>query len=271
MTETAKFITQDEVVAAAESLVAANARVTILAVREKLGRGSFTTVKKFLDRWQSSSESQQQPLPVPPQLESLWIEARRAADANLAAERESLNALTVELDARLENMEAALVEAEGALRLAETRFADKAAELERTQSLLEDMQRQRERIESKLANSEATLTQERVSWTTSLREMHEHFARINEAQCSLLTQGIALAERVETSSTLVTKEFAEFRAAESHSRNSSSEKLSTQMATMLEPVSAIPSRLTEVERQIRRQNRHQTSKRQRIVSRGPKY
>jgi len=108
MSEKQNPITENEVIAAADALQAAGMKITILAVREKLGRGSFTTVKKFLDRWQSSAEPQQQQQPVPPQLESLWNEARRAADANLASERESLNELAFELETRLASMQEAV-------------------------------------------------------------------------------------------------------------------------------------------------------------------
>lgn len=261
MSNTQNPITQNEVSDAAEALQVAKAKVTILAVREKLGRGSFTTVKKFLDHWQSSKSAPlQQAPPVPPQLESLWIEARRVAEANLAVERESLSALALQLDTRLEEMEVATIEAQNANRLLEVRLNDKSGELERTQATLEDLRRQRDNMQSKLESSEATLSGERASWTSHLREISEQFAKLNESQIDLLSQGTALADALQVSTTALAREVADFTVSESKCRVLSTEKLSAHMASLLQPVSAISARLTEVERQMRKLNRRQLPK-----------
>lgn len=260
MTDTQNPITQNEVASAAAALQASNTKVTILAVREKLGRGSFTTVKKFLDRWQSSSETQHQAPPVPPQLESLWIEARRVADANLAAERESISALALELDTRLKDMEVARIETENARLTSDTRFADKTAELERTQVILEDLQRQRDHFQSRLESSEAALLQERASWTTNLSEVSEQLARLNESQVIIQNQGLMLAETVQISGTALLREIADFIVNESNARVWSAQKLCVQIETLLQPVTGISPRLAEVDRQLRKLHRQQVTK-----------
>lgn len=261
MSNTPNPITQDEVSAAADALLVAKSKVTILAIREKLGRGSFTTVKKFLDHWQSSrSDTQQQSSPVPPQLESLWIEARRAAVAALGAEREALDLLALELETRFEEMEVAMTEAQNARRLAEVRLADKSTELDRTHTILEDLRQQRDRIQSKLEISEAALSQERASWTGHLREMNEQFAKLNESQLGLQSQGASFAEAMQMSANALAREVMDFTISETKGRASTAEKLSAQMASLLDPISGISSRLTEVDRQVRNLNRRYAHK-----------
>lgn len=248
MSEKQHPITENEVIAAAETLQAAGIKITILAVREKLGRGSFTTVKKFLDRWQSSTEPEQQQQPVPPQLESLWNEARRAADANLASERESLNDLAFELETRLASMEEAVVKSENARLLADARLADKSAELDRASAALEDHRRQRDYLQSKLENAEIALSQERTSWTSQMKELSERLFALNKAQAALSDQGTAFNEALRVSSDELLSEFATFAENESRHRASNTELMTSHLARLLEPLTGIPSRLTEVNR-----------------------
>lgn len=241
-------ITENEVVAAAEALQVAGIKITILTVREKLGRGSFTTVRKYLDRWQSSTEQLQQPEPVPPQLESLWNEARRAADANLSSERESLNELAFELDTRLASMEDAVMTSENARLLADARLSDKSAELERASTALEDHRRQRDYLHSKLESAEIALVQERMSWTNQLKELSERLSALNKGHEALHDQGAALNKTLRMSSDELLREFSAFAENEGRHRASNAKQMSFELARLLEPFSGIPSRLTEVNR-----------------------
>ena len=116
---------------------------SIVNVKARIGAGSYTTVKKFLDRWKEerSAKSAAAP-PTPPELEAtgqeftrrLWIQASTvaeegtaAADAEIAAIRQDLNDARSEI-ARLEALEAEQAErlrhSEARLRKTELQLAE---------------------------------------------------------------------------------------------------------------------------------------------------
>ncbi|MFA5937788.1 MAG: DNA-binding protein [Sinimarinibacterium sp.] len=174
-------ITYQDVAAAAQALANAGEKVTTIAVREQLGRGSFSTIKKHLDRWyaeQAPTGPAPAP-PVPPQLESLWSEARREAEERLAAERAALEQLSTQLDERLHAMEVVTEEAQRARANAEARLADKDLELSRLAPLLDDLRVQRDRAQDALA---AQLDRERDAWTARLDALQAQLADIQQVQ-----------------------------------------------------------------------------------------
>ncbi|NKF24413.1 DNA-binding protein [Solimonas marina] len=145
-------ISFDQVAAAAQSLQQAGAKVTTLTVREKLGRGSFSTIKKFIDQWRQAGalEVSTSSGEVPPQLETLWLAAQRAAEERLSREREALETLAGELESRLAQMEGTVQDATRARQHAEDRIRDKDAELARLSSLLQATTARADRTDANL-------------------------------------------------------------------------------------------------------------------------
>lgn len=183
MSETPAPITYDDVVSAAQALLNGGEKATTIAVREQLGRGSFTTIKKHLDRWNAEQAPSPAPAPsVPPQLESLWTEARREAEERLAAERAALEQLSAQLDARLHAMEVATAEAQRERASAEARLADKDLELGRLAPLLDDMRVQRDRALAARDAMAGQLDRERDAWIARLDTLHARLADIQQAQ-----------------------------------------------------------------------------------------
>jgi hypothetical protein len=132
MTEVVTAITLEDVRAAAETLLGAGKKVSSLSVREQLGRGSFTTVKKFLDQLKASPAPAGQPgAAVPPQLESLWMEARREAETAFVADRKNLELMAAGLETKMLHLEAVAAEAHARLQEVERRLADRNEELKR--------------------------------------------------------------------------------------------------------------------------------------------
>lgn len=183
MSEAPAPITYDDVVSAAQALLNAGEKATTIAVREQLGRGSFTTIKKHLDRWNVEQAPSPAPAPsVPPQLESLWGEARREAEERLAAERAALEQLSAQLDARLHAMEVATAEAQHERASAETRLADKDLELGRLAPLLDDMRVQRDRALAARDALAAQLDRERDAWIARLDAQQAQLVDLKQAQ-----------------------------------------------------------------------------------------
>src|SRR5262245_720932 len=69
-------ITQEQVFEAAASLLANQQTVTVQAVREAIGAGSFTTITPHLRQWREETKVIPTPAPLPPEVE---VAANRAA------------------------------------------------------------------------------------------------------------------------------------------------------------------------------------------------
>lgn len=261
-------ITYEDVAGAAEALRAADTKVTILAIREKLGRGSFSTVKKHLDRWQSG-EQLPTAAPVPAQLESLWNEARRAAEAGLEHERQALERLAADLDSRLETMEAAVLEATHALALAESRLQERSAELDRTLALVEDLRSQRDHSEAKRTAAEAALELERQASLERWQRLADPIDAVRRTLSELQSHGHELGDLVRTSARSLAADLAELTALERQSRISSYDLLRRDIANVAEPLSPIQASVAGIERQFKRLARSRASERKPGLRRKP--
>jgi hypothetical protein len=141
------IITRQLVAAAAEALLSDGTEPSIISVKARIGGGSYTTVKRYLDQWREEqcADASAAP-PLPPEIEAkandftrlLWIgataiaaeqtaSARARADAEIAAMRQDLSDARGEI-ARLEAAEAEQSEqlgaAEARLRETELRLAE---------------------------------------------------------------------------------------------------------------------------------------------------
>ncbi len=97
-------ITREEVFQAADSLQDQGKKVTVIIVREYLGRGSFSTVTAALDGWRKEQEEKQkenvsvpEPLPeVSRAVQSIWVLTWKEAQRVFDVQRDALKKETQE-------------------------------------------------------------------------------------------------------------------------------------------------------------------------------
>jgi FtsZ-binding cell division protein ZapB len=138
-------INAEQIIQAAETLVARNVEPTMAAVREELGgTGSFSTIGSVLKAWRMERAETNRQLagtPIPEELQGIltlafgktWAAALATAEAGLAPQREALAKEKLEVEAsrkecqeviqtlenRIESLEDALRKAEAGLAKAE--------------------------------------------------------------------------------------------------------------------------------------------------------
>ena len=110
-------LTEDEVHEACSEIVSQGERPTALNLLDKLGRGSLTTITKYLNSWNSSDEAQAvkaENLPtvvkLPPELlkegddllKKMWNVAKSITDAELDVQREALKQAEIANQAKVE-------------------------------------------------------------------------------------------------------------------------------------------------------------------------
>lgn len=162
-----KGITQEQVNAAADALVAASERPTVEKVRAQLGTGSPNTVTRMLDAWRNQlgerlrqfSALPDVPSPVGQAMMALWHLAtehsERAIAGRFAEERDALEAARVELakeretwGTRLESAETNLARVQAAKDLAEHACATLDSQLQDSHALRADLAQQRDRLQA---------------------------------------------------------------------------------------------------------------------------
>ena len=251
---TGPSITYEDVASIVAELKSTGQKISILAIRDKLGRGSFTTVKKHLARVQAENVPASS-TPIPAQLESLWVEARRAADAELESDRAAVGRLSDELEARFETMRAAVAQATAAQALAETRLADRTAELERLIALSEDLRAQRNRGEEQLAAAEMALKEEREQSNHRWSHLAALLADLQNSVTQLHGHSAATADQVSASARALTTDLAEFASLERESRIRDQELLRRDARAWMAPFAQVPATIATVERNLTRLSR----------------
>lgn len=148
-----KFITQDEVFSAARELVARGEQPTTLKVSHLLGRGSYSTITKYLKQWEDSAEAVEaraDQLPKEAEVpdfiledaqalaKKLWAGAKVKADEDLEVERSALSEVQAQYESEIEqainSSDLAVAKREEAEELLETVEAERnelQAEIER--------------------------------------------------------------------------------------------------------------------------------------------
>lgn len=163
----ARGITQDEVNAAADALIAASDKPTVEKVRAALGTGSPNTVTRMLDTWRGGLAERLQnvlKLPeLPPEagqaMTALWqlavghadriLQARMAEDrAALAAHEARLVEERTRWTATLAEAETTVAQARTRQELAEHACANLDSQLRDSHALREDLIQQRDRLQA---------------------------------------------------------------------------------------------------------------------------
>lgn len=190
-------ITQDQVNAAADALVAAGDKPTVEKVRATLGTGSPNTVTRMLDTWRGGlAERLQKVLHLPElpaeagqAMTALWqlaVEhAERLLQARMAADRATLSANETRLAEERTRWTATLAEAETAVAQARTRqeLAEHActnldSQLRDSHALREDLVQQRDRLQTLVDRQASEIEALQVERHTRLTAADQERGRI---------------------------------------------------------------------------------------------
>jgi len=270
----AKGITEAQVHAAADALVAAGERPTVERIRAHLGTGSPNTVTRLLDSWWQALGARLTPqqawasIPdVPAEIAALagqwwaraWQQANEAVHTEVAGERAQLANDRVALDREREAMQQAQARQQQALAQAQQAEAAVAARLVDIQRLVEqqtaqlvDLAQQRDAlatrngrldaeylsVTTRLQAQEAASTSERETLAQQLRATEDHgHAEVDRAR----QESKALRTRLTT----VEKERTTERERHQHELVT----LRTSLATAQQDVAAHQARVETLERQ----------------------
>lgn len=194
--------TIDERVAeAAEKLVASGRKLTLDAVREALGSGSFRDIAPALRKWKDSSEQAgAEASPIPPELMAMLERTGNALwSAAEARANERVNDYRVKSDAKVEAIEEERDEALSENGRLEAQLAESRAVTARVQLEISAATAKAERAEGRVEALEA----ERLRLEEAVRNANraEHEARDREQQArdeaaELRGQCRALSEQV---------------------------------------------------------------------------
>jgi len=190
-------ITQEQVNAAADALVAAGDKPTVEKVRATLGTGSPNTVTRMLDTWRGGlAERLQKVLHLPElpaeagqAMTALWqlaVEhAERLLQARMAADRATLSANETRLAEERTRWTATLAEAETAVAQARTRqeLAEHActnldSQLRDSHALREDLVQQRDRLQTLVDRQASEIEALQVERHTRLTTADQERGRI---------------------------------------------------------------------------------------------
>ena len=106
-------LTDDQIFAAADELIAGGEKATVAAVRASLGRGSLTTITKALKTWREARQTSKESVPAAPDelttrftllANSVWRDAYTAAELTFKGEKDALESQMQEQAAELDAM-----------------------------------------------------------------------------------------------------------------------------------------------------------------------
>ncbi len=92
-----QIVTQEGVNQACESLVAEGIEPSIVAVQERIGGGSYSTVKRYMDEWKKQIEEEGNNIPIPDVVlkksselaRAVWVAASTEANQKIATIQDS--------------------------------------------------------------------------------------------------------------------------------------------------------------------------------------
>ena len=202
------ILTQELVNEAAEALAGEGIDPSIVNVKARIGAGSYTTVKKFLDRWKQERETRNAAAPpTPPELEAkgqeftrqLWIQAstaaeegtaaaRAAADAEIAAVKQDLVDARSEI-ARLEALEA---EQSDRLRQSETRLRKtelQLAEAKTKAARLDELEQTTQALRKELTAARQEAKEQALAAATKTGEIEALKSQVQQLLASIAPPG----------------------------------------------------------------------------------
>ena len=183
-------ISEQQVIEAAEALLHAGQAVTVSAVREAIGSGSFSTINGFLAKWKESN-ADRKPVDVPDMPDSvsramrqLWASAWKEGQDGIKAEREALETARRDMERERRDM------AHEIARL-ETETTAQAEELAKFTETLENKTNALESVEqaaNELKIENARLDERAKAAEIRAGELREELARLHARFQELVNQ-----------------------------------------------------------------------------------
>jgi chromosome segregation ATPase len=178
------IVTQEAVAEAAAQLVAAGEEPSIINVQARIGGGSFSTVKRYLDAWKEAQAAVPAQVEAPPAVQEQAAAFGRAVwQAAVALAEQQIAQVRAEAERQVAQARASEAEAMQAVTRLETQLEELAQQL---------VAAQQERDAARGALDEAVLAEQRAQ--ARLEEQRERLTDLHrqvEAQATELSQARA--------------------------------------------------------------------------------
>lgn len=177
------LVTEQQVFAVVDQLIAVGTDPTILTVQERIGGGSYTTVKHYLDAWKQQ-QARQPVVDVPPDvtargmaaIQALWITAAQRAQEQVAHER-------AEAQRQVADAQATLAAVEAAITRQEAEAEQLAVQLVDQQGQIEQLTTQRAHVSTEAAAAIAMLREQ----SERIRDLQQELERAHTQHAMLTT------------------------------------------------------------------------------------
>jgi len=212
------LVTEEQVFAVAEQLQVSGSEPTIITVQERIGGGSYTTIKRYLDAWKQQQMRQpvvEVPADVTAQgmaaVQAIWTTAAQLAQEQVAHNRAEAQRQVVEAQAALAAAEAAITRYEADAEQLGAQLVDQQQQIEALTLLLaearteaaaanamlveqgarvSDLQQELDRTHAQQVNIATLLDQHAAQYEQRLQEARsERQAALEQAQALLVENG----------------------------------------------------------------------------------
>jgi len=212
------IVTEEQVFAIADQLYAVGTQPTIILVQERIGGGSYTTIKRYLDAWKQQQTRQpvvEVPADVTAQgmaaIQAIWTTAAQLAQEQVVHDRADAQRQVAEAQAALAAAEAAITRQEaeadqlggqlaeqqqrieeltGQLTHARTEAATATATMQAQGERVNDLQQELERAHAQQEQFTAALDRQAAQYEQRLQEARtERQAALDQAQTLLTENG----------------------------------------------------------------------------------
>lgn len=153
-------VTKEAIFQAAQELDDEGRSVTVTTVREKLGKGSYTTITDALKEWHIKQEQQQAvDVPETPEVllrltDRMWGEAWKVAHKAIEGEREALAKARIQLDEERKEMSAEIGRLEQELNTTQKELASEQSKQEAANTELSECKVISARLEGRIQELE---------------------------------------------------------------------------------------------------------------------
>lgn len=160
-------VSKEAIFKAAQELDDEGTPVTVTTVRDKLGKGSYTTITDVLKEWRTAQEqSQAADIPETPEVlvrftDRIWAEAWKISHKETEGEREALTQARAQLDEERKEMSGEIGRLEQELNTAQSVLTSEQTERKATSKKLSRCKVEMARMEGRTQELEKELKEER--------------------------------------------------------------------------------------------------------------
>lgn len=183
------IVTREAVFEAADALAATGDDPSILAVQGRIGGGSYSTVKRFLDAWKAERKPAAPAIEVPPDVaahgealvRSLWGAAHGLAEQRIAE-------VKAEAEQQVRQARAELQAAEQTIARMEVEADQAAQQLDAAQQQIDEARAALEEARTAARIAEARTTEQEGVITDLRRQVTQHREELDAARAQAMDQ-----------------------------------------------------------------------------------